>query len=91
MINLSLQKGIQKGEKVQKTYASVNLTSALGKMKALVVIKAISKYLHIWNKIKIKGFFQKKKKSPSVAELLGFHKTVLARVLSLQGKGIWSF
>lgn len=56
MINLSLQKGIQKGERFQKAYTPVNLTSALGKMKVIIVIKAISKYLHIYNKTKIKGF-----------------------------------
>lgn len=62
MINLSLQKGIQKGERFQRGSTAVNLTSALGKMKVIIII-AISKYLHICNKIKIIGFFQKKKNS----------------------------
>lgn len=63
MINLSLQNGIRKGERFQRSSTPVNLTSALGKMKAIIIIikKAISKYLHICNKIKIMGFFQKKK------------------------------
>lgn len=88
MINLSLQNGIRKGERFQRSSTPVNLTSALGKMKAIIIIikKAISKYLHICNKIKIMGFFQKKKKFTSVAEFLGFHKPVLAIVLSLQGR-----
>lgn len=61
MINLSLQKGIQKGERFQRGSTAVNLTSALGKMKVIII--AISKYLHICNKIKIIVFFQKKKNS----------------------------
>lgn len=64
IINLSLQKGIQKGERFQKTYTPMHSkSSALGKMKAITVIKAISKYLHICNKIKIIGFSSEKKNS----------------------------
>lgn len=47
------------GERFQRSYIPVNLTSVLGKMKA-IIIKAISRYIDIYNIMRNMFFAGKK-------------------------------
>lgn len=47
------------GERFQRSYIPVNLTSVLGKMKAIIIIKAISRYTDVYNVMRNMFFAEK--------------------------------
>lgn len=58
------------GERFQRSYIPVNLTSVLGKMKA-IIIKAISRYTDIYNVMR-NMFFAEKNSSRKRSRILRF-------------------